>query len=317
MDKRQIVLVAIDDATDMERTMASALGIARARGADVHAIRVEPRRAPHDPRDGWHVAADLRPRSMPAAAASDGVRVHAVTLRGVPEHVIPAYAQLYAAGVLVVERDYGSSRFWRNGRVVERMARQSAIPLLVLPRRRATGRDESAPRRILVPVDFSVASAVALRNAVEVARRHGARLTLFHALGDVTRHMTFSAGAAWEVIRELGAHEKAASERLHRKASFFGASDVDTEVATGRAGGGIVETARRVEPDLIVMGAARRSWFDRVVAGSTLPGVLRRATVPVLVVPAVAGARPWPDGHPVRQLDSVLGTNSAVAGAAA
>jgi nucleotide-binding universal stress UspA family protein len=163
----------------------------------------------------------------------------------------------------------------------------------VLPRRRATGRDESAPRRILVPVDFSVASAVALRTAVGVARRHDARLTLLHTLDDVTPHMTFSGGAAWEVIRSLGAHEKAAAEWLRAKASRFGAGDVDTAVETGRSDDAILETARRVDPDLIVIGSARRSLFDRMLSASTLPGVLRRATVPVLVVPAVAGARPW------------------------
>ena len=45
MVNRQLVLVAIDHATDGERTMAFALRTAKARGADVHAIRVVPHRA--------------------------------------------------------------------------------------------------------------------------------------------------------------------------------------------------------------------------------------------------------------------------------
>ena len=192
MLKRQLVLVAIDHATDVERTMEAALGAAKARGADVHAIEVVPHRAVlvDDRRDPWTfaphddrgVAIGPRLASIPRSADHDGVRVRRVTLRGEPAHVFPAYAQLHEASVLVVERDYGSSRFWRNGRVVDAMAGRSPIPLLVLPKRRATERDESAPRRILIPVDFSIASAVALRTAVELARRHGARLTLLHTL---------------------------------------------------------------------------------------------------------------------------------------
>ena len=233
MLKRQLVLVAIDHATDVERTMATALSTAKARGADVHAIQVVPHRAVHvddrrdlwpsKPHDGRGVAIGARLASMPRSADHDGVRVRRVTLRGEPAHVIPAYAQLHEASVLVVERDYGSSRFWRNGRVVDAMARRSPIPLLVLPKRRTTERDESAPRRILTPVDFSIASAVALRTAVELARRHGARLTLLHTLNDVPRHMTYSGGGAWEVIRRLPAQKRAAAERLRRKAAFFGA----------------------------------------------------------------------------------------------
>jgi nucleotide-binding universal stress UspA family protein len=320
MLKRQLVLVAVDHTTDVERIMEAALGAAKARGADVHAIQVVPHGAvhvddrtdlwpfePHDDR-GVTIGA-LAP--IPRSTDHDGVRVRRVTLRGEPAHVIPAWAQLHEASVLVVERDYGSARFWRSGRVVDAMARRSPIPLLVLPKRRTTERDESAPRRILTPIDFSIASAVALRTAVELARRHGARITLLHTLNDVTRHMTFSGGGAWEVIRRLPAQKQAAAERLRRNASFFGADDVDTEVATGLADRAILEIARRSDPDLIVIGSAHRSWLDRVLHRSTLHRVLRRARVPVLVVPVVAGAHTWPNEHLVDQLGSRVWSDSA------
>jgi nucleotide-binding universal stress UspA family protein len=320
MLKRQLVLAAVDHTTDVERTLGAALGTAKTRGADVHVIHVAPHRAVHvdgrtvwpfEPHDDRDVAIGARLASMPRSAGHDGVRVRRVTLRGEPAHVIPAWAQLHDASVLVVERDYGSSRFWRNGRVVDAMARRSPIPLLVLPKRRTTEREASAPRRILTPIDFSIASAVALRAAVGLARRHGARLTLLHTLSDVTRHMTLSGGGAWEVIRRLPAQKQAAAERLRRKASLFGADDVDTEVATGLADAAILEIARRSDPDLIVMGSAHRSWLDRVLLRSTLRRVLRRARVPVLVVPVVAGAHPWPNEHLVDPLGSRVPSDSA------
>ena len=45
MLKRQLVLVAIDHATNVERTMDAALSTAKARGADVDVIQVVPHRA--------------------------------------------------------------------------------------------------------------------------------------------------------------------------------------------------------------------------------------------------------------------------------
>jgi nucleotide-binding universal stress UspA family protein len=276
MVNRHPVLVAIDHATDVKRILAVALSTATARGADVHVIQVVPHGAAH---------------------VDDGTGVRRVTLRGRPEHVIPAYAELHEATVLVVERHYGSSRFWRNGRVVNDLARRSPIPLLVLPARPMADRaPESAPRRILAPVDFSTASAVALRTALDLSRRHGARVTLLHAIKDVPRHMVFSGSEAWQVVRRLPAHVGAVSGRLRRKAAFFGADDVGTEVATGAADSAILEIARRSDTDLIVMGVAHRPWLHRVLVGSTLRRVLRRATVPVLVVPVVAGAHTWPNG---------------------
>ena len=149
MFNRQLVLVAIDHATDVERTMDVALSTAKARAADV---RRNPGGAPQrqcmstivpiyglsslttvavsTSERGSHRFRD-RPTMMECA-------FERVTLRGEPEHVIPAYAQLHEATMLVVERDYGSSRFWRNGRVVDEMARRSPIPLLVLPKRQTT-----------------------------------------------------------------------------------------------------------------------------------------------------------------------------------
>jgi nucleotide-binding universal stress UspA family protein len=136
MFKRQLVLVAIDDATDVARTVAVALSTAKARGADLHVIQVVPYRAMHvdvspdlwtlEPHDDRRVNIGAQLASIRRSADDDGVRVGSTTLRGTPEQVIPAYAQLHQATILVVERGYGSSRFWRNGRVVNesRVSRQ-------------------------------------------------------------------------------------------------------------------------------------------------------------------------------------------------
>ena len=49
----------------------------------------------------------------------------------------------------------------------------------------------------------------------------------------------------------------------------------------------------------------------RALVGSTLRHVLRRATVPVLVVPVVAGAHTWPKEDLVDQLGSRALSDSA------
>ena len=75
----------------------------------------------------------------------------------------------------------------------------------------------------------------------------------------------------------------------------FRVGDVESLVVTGVPSRRIVETAASSNADLIVMGVAPRTPFDEAVFGSTLRGVLRRATVPVLVVPVVAGGQRWLD----------------------
>ena len=128
--------------------------------------------------------------------------------------------------------------------------------------------------------------------------------------------MVFSGSEAWEAARRLAAQMDALAERLRRKAAFFGANDVDTEVATGLTAGAILEFAARRDVDLIVMGIALRSWLDRQMFGSTLRRVLRRATMPVLVVPVIAGAQTWPEPV-IEPIHSRVWTDSAVGRVAA
>ena len=124
--------------------------------------------------------------------------------------------------------------------------------------------------------------------------------------------MVFSGSEAWNVVRRLPAQVEAAAERLRRRAAFFGATDVDTEVATGAADVAILEVATRSEADLVVMGIAHRSSFERMLFGSTVRRVLRRATVPVLVIPVVGGAHTWPTEAVAEQISNPVRTEAGV-----
>jgi nucleotide-binding universal stress UspA family protein len=305
MVTRSLVLVAIDRATAVERTVGVALRIAKQDGIEVHALHVLPGQGaayvPDRNAPPWVTQSDgesgmnSRLAALRQSAGREGVTLRVVTLGGSPAHVIPAYAQLHKASLLVVERDYGSWRFWRHARVVGQLARRSPMPLLVLPpaRRTVEARPVAGLRRILTPVDFSIASAVAMRTARELASRHGAGLILLHAMDDVPRHMVYSGSEAWRVMQRLPARARTVAERLQRKAATFGAGDVTAQVVTGDPDRAIVAAAAQNDADLVVMGVAPRSWLDRLVFGSTLPAVLRRANVPVLVVPVIGGDHEW------------------------
>jgi nucleotide-binding universal stress UspA family protein len=320
MRNRRLILVAIDRADDMRRAIRAATGMADAGGADIHVVRVVPHRVERlDDCAPWTTAQVDRcslaadPGSPPQSGASARVQVRRVVLRGTPERVLPAYAQLTQASALIVHRDYGSPRFWRNPGVVEELARRSPVPVLVLPKRDARSEDRPRLRRVLTPVDFSIASAIALKTAVDLTRRHDARLTLVHALRETTQSLVFSGSEAWELVRRLPAQRDAVAARLRRKAASFGAGNVETAVVTGIADGAILDSAERSGADVMVIGVARRSWLDRLVFGSTLRRVLRRTRIPVLVVPVTAGAHPWP----VEQIGGRGWTPSAVDRAAA
>ena len=292
MSKRSLVIVPVDGSQETEHTVRYALSIAKQRGADVHAVQVVRRNERL-----WFARENekslrTRLRALRPAAAGEGVFLRIVTLRGTPERVIPSYAQLVTASLVVVGHHYGSSRLWRNSSVSRRLSRSSPVPVLVVP----VGADAEAqpPNRIVVAVDLTVASAIALRTAADLSKRHGAHLTIIHAM-ELPEHMVFSAGEAWRLVQRLPADADLRSEVLKRTARAHGAPNAKPVVTTGDAHRLIVNSAAESAADLIVMGVAPRSWMDEMVSGSALRGVLRHATAPVLVVPVVAGDNEWVD----------------------
>ena len=139
-------------------------------------------------------------------------------------------------------------------------------------------------RHILVPVDFSEHSKVALRLAVQLARAHGGQLTLLHVgsepgfyVGGPDIPLTLVAQ-----YEELAAAEGHEVERLAREEV---PPDVTwrVELRDGYPPETILAAAESTGCDLIVMGTHGRTGLGRALLGSVTERVLHHAKVPVLV----------------------------------
>ncbi len=232
---------------------------------------------------------------MPLRVARGGTAC-TVRLRGRAERIIPAYAQWSGAIAMIMEGDYATSRLRRNAAMASELSRWSPVPVLVLPpsgpalERFTT---EGEIRRIVVGSDFTAGSLVALRRAVAFGQRHGARLTMVHALKNHPGRSIYSGNEAWRIAQQLPGHRRRIAERLRRLAMRLGCANAEAQVVTGDPARAIVTAASETNADMIIMGVAPRTWLDRLVAGSTLRQVLHRAEAPVLVVPVTGGAEQW------------------------
>ena len=299
MAKAPLFVVPVDFSPDMEATVATAFSVAKLCGANVHVLEVHPPRRPSrlaggaDSGLGIEVDRDWS-RLEPSirAAASGGVEVATIAYRGKAIETIAAYMQLTKARLLIVGKHYGSSRWPRHTRVVSTLTRSAPGPVLVLPAARKSAKDvEISFRHVVSAIDFTVASAVALRTVLDLIRQSGAKLTVVHALPDA-QPMVFSGGEAGRAARMLRAQASQAADRLRGKIPDD--VRVDARVTTSEPHRAILDVAAEVDGDLIVMGVAPRSQLD-VLFGSTLRRVLGRSKIPVLVLPVPAGAYQWLD----------------------
>jgi nucleotide-binding universal stress UspA family protein len=166
----------------------------------------------------------------------------------------------------------GWSRF-RLGSVMDGVLRQAAIPVLAVGPSAASADGTATLRGILCPVNFDDLSRATLETAILLARETGARLTVLHVL---------------EHQPEAGNGLKAAEDRLCDWARLEGSEQCSLHhvVRHGNAVDAIVDEARRIGSDLLVIGARPRPTLSSIMFGSTTEALIRTAPCPVLVAPA-------------------------------
>lgn len=140
-----------------------------------------------------------------------------------------------------------------------------------------------APKRILVPLDFSEPSKRAACFAREWARQFGARVYLL----TVVEPPTFMAGMDEVPIAvgrgELPRQAKAALEKFAQQ-EFPAEVPVTVLVSTGKAYEEIVAAAQNLNIELIIIPTNGHQGLKRAVLGSTAERVVRFAPCPVLTV---------------------------------
>lgn len=132
-------------------------------------------------------------------------------------------------------------------------------------------------KEILVPVDFSDCSRKAFMYAIPFAKQFDATITVLH----VAPYIMQSPGIAFEETQIIEDCRKGL-DNLTKELS--GLAKVRTVFRMGNAASEIVEVAREIQADILIMSTHGKSGLMHVFLGSTAERVVRHAPCPVLVV---------------------------------
>ncbi len=142
-------------------------------------------------------------------------------------------------------------------------------------------------KTILVAVDFSDVSAAALKTAVDLAQRLGARIKVVHVVQPQPVPLPLEGSAIY--MDEVQTWQVEEAEKSLAK---FVADHSPTGVATltrvrsGVAATEIAQAAMDHDAGMIVLGTHGRTGLKHLLMGSIAESVLRVAPVPVLCVKA-------------------------------
>ncbi len=290
-DDLKCVLVATDFSTQARHAAERAALLAKEHGATLHLLHV----ADELPLENLKrlVGQDVTSlaRSMIDRAEGElldiaraieqeyGVSAEALVARGSVLAEIEGCADTLACDLVVLGAT--GARFGRQlvlGSTAERMLSVSSRPILI-----AKGTSGAPYRRVLVPVDFSQASARLLSLALSVAPR--AEIVLLHVSDATIDRQLRLAGAQDTTIDQYrtAAREEVA-ERLKEMAASAGANaHVQTSAIDGDPWPSILEQEQAGHYDLIVMGKHGTSQLKEWLLGSVTRRVLNQSQSDVLV----------------------------------
>jgi len=141
--------------------------------------------------------------------------------------------------------------------------------------------------KILIPIDFSKTSKLALEHAAHLCKAFNSELHLVHIYKtstiDVLPNLTATSASIpnYEGLKDMVIEEL---DELGKKFSEKFNVGYNIEVKTGSVSKGILETAKDCGADLIVMGTHGVSGFEEFFLGSNAYRVVTSSTIPVLTV---------------------------------
>jgi len=168
------------------------------------------------------------------------------------------------------------------GSVAERIVRKARCPVMIVRGRKYVGF-----KRIIVPIDLSDCSRIALEYAAATARAHKSKLIILHVYEESFIEPYVNAAnseeEADEIIKEIERVNETKYDEFLKTVDLNGV-EYEKLLKKGIPDTYIVETAMEQQVNLIVMGTHGRSGIKHILIGSTAEEVVRTVHCDIIIV---------------------------------
>ena len=145
-----------------------------------------------------------------------------------------------------------------------------------------------APKRILVPTDFSKFSDAALKKAVDIAAQYQAKVYLLHVITEHVVQCAVDYCIEMAVVQKLQKDiAKYTQDKLKKETVAIAKGtkvNIDFDVREGNPSEIILQEQKDKKIDLIVIASHGKTGLMKQLMGSVADKVVKGAKCPVLVV---------------------------------
>lgn len=139
---------------------------------------------------------------------------------------------------------------------------------------------------ILVPLTVNKDSKNILDHAISIAEKFNAKIVVFHVLREPKMDLSeinYESGFLQKIKKQQEEEVKRELRSLIPE-EYYEKYNLSTEMTSGQPFLEIVNKAKSLNADLIVMGTHGRSGLSHVLLGSVAEKVLRLAPCPVMII---------------------------------
>ena len=177
------------------------------------------------------------------------------------------------------------------GTIAQQVLANASQPVLLVPHQLQQWEGPYACRRILVPVDVGGGHEEGISLALDLAATCRAEVNLVAAVPTLGTLSTERAAAAQvlptsaSMLLEIEQNEAYQELSRRMESARKQGLQVKSELVRGRVAEAIVEAAKRLKPDLIVMATHRRKGLDALMSGSVGAAICAASPVCLLIAP--------------------------------
>jgi nucleotide-binding universal stress UspA family protein len=150
-------------------------------------------------------------------------------------------------------------------------------------------------KKVLIALDYNPTAQKVAEVGFSIAKSMNAEVTLLHVITDPV----FYAAAGYSPIMGFAGYvdvnpvelssvqglKKASLEYLEKSKQHLGDKSIHTIVKEGDFADSILDAAKEVHADIIVVGSHSRKWLENIVMGSVTEKVLHHTSIPLFIVP--------------------------------
>jgi nucleotide-binding universal stress UspA family protein len=149
--------------------------------------------------------------------------------------------------------------------------------------------------KVLIALDYNPTAQKVAETGYLMAKSMNAKVVLLHVITDPVFYSTegyspimgFSgymdmAPVQLNSVEEL---KNASLKYLDKSKHHLGDKTIQTLVKEGDFADTILQTAKEVNADIIVVGSHSRKWLENIVMGSVTEKVLHHTSIPLFIVP--------------------------------